>query len=311
MTDYMLPNENYILEKILKTNSKGCIENLEDDAIEFKERLDWENPEAQKKYLKEIVALSNSGGGYLIFGVNDVTGEILGLNEITSVDLKLITDQLQKHFVPSIEISARTYEYEGKALFLIYAYEFKEVPAVCIREGHDLKNGSLYWRYSGKAEPIKGSDLHLLLSRLRAGSTSELVKFSKEIRKKDIMPKFEWNDFGTSSLREYKCHFKNIGAQGFVVDVISDKTSNAYIERICSSKRMIKAGEEWIIFGSYKGSFEPQNRTYMFRLYFQDEDDKICYQEYIGGGGSVLQKYVKPIETTTEDMEEYKQQNTI
>ncbi len=307
----MIPNEDAIIEKILKTNSKGCVDNLEDDVIEYKQRLNWENPDAQKKYLKEIVALSNSGGGYLIFGINDVTGEILGLNEVISVDLKLITDQLQKYFIPSIEISARTYEYNGKVLFIIYASEFKEVPAVCIKEGPDLKNGSLYWRYSGKAEPIKGADLHLLLNKLKTGSTTELVKLTKDIRKKDIMPKFEWSGHGMSSLREFKCPFTNIGATGFVVDVISDESSNAHINRVCSSKRLIKNGEQWIIFGSYKGDFEPQNRTYEFRLYFQDEDEKIYFQEYAGGGGTVYPQYVKPTETTIKEMEDYKKQNTF
>jgi hypothetical protein len=297
------------LINVLHINSKGCATNLEDDEIEYKEIFNWEDSSARNKYLKEIVALSNAGGGYLIFGVNDESGEIIGLSSTANFDLKLFTDQLQKYFVPSIDISGRTYEHEGRILFIVYTDGYKEVPAVCIKDGTDLKNGTLYWRYSGKAEPIKGADFHLLLNKIKSGPTAQLVEVTKKHRKIDLMPKFQWAPGSSSSGKEYKCNFSNEGARAFVVKVIATKESNAYVNNICSQVRLIDKGGIWCVFGNYKRDYPDIERTYKFRMYFSDEEENLYYQEYSGGRGHAYPEYVKPIETTIEKMNEFEELN--
>ncbi len=53
------------------------IKNGETNNIEFKREI----PADHKKYLKTIVAFANGFGGKIIFGIEDDTLEIVGINE--------------------------------------------------------------------------------------------------------------------------------------------------------------------------------------------------------------------------------------
>ena len=101
------------------------------------------------------------------------------------------TDLHQKYFAPAIEISGRTYQKDGFDYFIIYSNPFKEIPCIAIKERDEIKNGSLYYRYSGKSEPIKGNDLIKLLYHIKRDSASyELLVHNQGTRKKDLQPKF-------------------------------------------------------------------------------------------------------------------------
>ncbi|HBF88608.1 MAG TPA: hypothetical protein DDX39_08205 [Bacteroidales bacterium] len=301
--------DDIILKDLLQVDHTGHIVNLENDEVEYKVQLEWGNPTAQNKYIKELIALSNAGGGYLIFGINDKTGEIIGLNEIKSVDLKNVTDQIQKYFVPSIDIGGRTYKHLEVDLFVVYAKEYKDIPAVCIRDGNELKNGSLYWRYSGKSEPIKGADFHLLLSKLKNGSIAQLVEVTKETRKKDKLPKFQWD--GGSSRREHlSWEFKNIGENAETIAVIADKNSESTISNAPFHIQFIGNGERWNVTGPLYGELPFSNRKFIFRLYFQDIYNNLYYQEFQGSETVAKPNYVTPVETTNSEMEEYKKLNS-
>lgn len=47
----------------------------EDLGVEYKAWMDTSQPEVRAKLARHIAALSNHGGGYLIFGVDDTTRE--------------------------------------------------------------------------------------------------------------------------------------------------------------------------------------------------------------------------------------------
>jgi len=294
----------------LTLDSYGSVRYKEDNRYEYKAIIDWTNDNAKMKYLKELVALSNAGGGYLIFGIDDKTYRPTGLVGDKSIDLKLITDWHQKYFAPSIEILGTTYQKDGFDYFIIYSNPFKEIPCIAIKEREEIKNGSLYYRYSGKSEPIKGNDLIKLLYQIKRDSASfDLLAHSQETRKRDFQPKFYYDAGGSSQPDRFTVNFSNKGARAFVQGAFHFKGSNGYIDRACSTKRFIEKGKEWSIFGRYKSDLPVSQRTYKFRIYFTDEDDNWYFQEFEGKTGTVNPAYVAPLETSQSDMEAFIEQN--
>ena len=66
------------MEALLRIDSKAArVQAYEFDRVEFK--LSW-NAGSADDYAKSMAAFANSKGGYLIFGVRDGTGEIVGLS---------------------------------------------------------------------------------------------------------------------------------------------------------------------------------------------------------------------------------------
>ncbi len=296
------------LKRVLSIDSTGIIQKLEDSEIEFKRLLEWHNSKSQSKYLKELVALSNSGGGYLIFGVDDDTNEAVGIDLNSIIDLKNITDQLQKYFAPSFDISAMVYELNSKKLFVIYANESSS-PVVCIKDGAEVTNGILYWRYSGKSEPIKGADMLLLLDRIKQTPTAELLNHNLNTRRIDILPKFMGESgMGRSPVYDFKCNMKNIGGQAQVVAAIADASSEVPINPVCNLNRFINKDETWHIFGKRLFGEKLLHAKYKFRLYYKNVDGDLYYQEFEGKDGVVSPYYVDPIPTTVEELELYKSQ---
>ena len=306
----MEPLTNKLIEEVLTLDAQGCIKYQEDNRFEYKAILEWRNDNAKMKYLKELVSLSNTGGGYLIFGIDDKTYKPTGLLGEKAIDLKFITHWHQKYFAPAIEISGRTFQKDGFDYFVIYSTPFKEIPCVAIKEREEIKNGCIYYRYSGKSEPIKGHDLIKLLYKIKRDSASyDLLVHSQETRKKDRQPKFNQTS-GTSTPVGFTVKFSNIGAKAFVQGAVHVKGSNGSIDRDCSYKRFLEKGKEWSISGRYKSSDFPESqRTYKFRLYFTDEDENWYFQEFEGHTGAVVPSYVKPVETSQSEMETFIEQN--
>ena len=301
---------NTLLDDILTLDAYGCVRYKEDNRYEYKSIIDWRNDNAKMKYLKELVALSNGGGGYLIFGIDDKTYKPTGLLGEKAIDLKFITDWHQKYFSPAIEIKGTAYQKDGFDYFILYTNPFKEIPCIAIKEREEIKNGSLYYRYSGKSEPIKGNDLIKLLYQIKRDSASyDLLAHSQETRRKDLQPKFYYDAGGSSDPERFRVNFSNKGARAYVQGVLHLKDSNGHVDRACGTSRFIEKGQEWPIFGRYKGSFDPSQRTYKFRMYFTDEDEIWYFQEFEGRTGTVNPKYVAPIETSKSEMQTFIEQN--
>ena len=96
--------------EVLKIISKG-----ESSRVQFKERMPHVESMAQ-----ELVAFSNSEGGTIIFGVNDKTGDINGLNftEIASINSQL-ANIASNNVLPPVMFTAETVTVNGHNLVVI------------------------------------------------------------------------------------------------------------------------------------------------------------------------------------------------
>ncbi|MBS1812067.1 MAG: putative DNA binding domain-containing protein [Acidobacteria bacterium] len=144
--------------------------------IDFKEHFDTSSKGDWCEVIKDIVAMANSGGGVLLFNVND-EGKVSGqdVSTILSYDPAKITDKIfsytGRHFS---EFNMLAVEKEGQ---MVAALEIgrTSVPLVFIApgnyQGRDGKarsafnTGTVYFRHGAKSEPGTSDDLQQFLHR--------------------------------------------------------------------------------------------------------------------------------------------------
>ena len=117
------------------------LKNGENSRVQFKERLD-----NQDSIAAELIAFSNSKGGLLIFGVNDKTGEAIGLNYIQIQDygnkIGTFANELIK---PQVFITTEVVDICGKSLLVVDVAEGIAKPykdrngTIWIKQGADKR----------------------------------------------------------------------------------------------------------------------------------------------------------------------------
>jgi len=186
----MDPLDDIILKRILKTDKNGVVLQPEDDKIEYKLIFNNQSKETKAKYVKELAALYNFEGGYLIFGVNDKTLEMEGLQNFSLPDNADLSNVVNTYFSPAIRFQTKELTFEGKKLFIIFVKKRDSIPTVCIKSYRDvLTVATIYWRYSAQSAPIKAGDLINLLNALKGENTRELAKITEKNYRSKFKPR--------------------------------------------------------------------------------------------------------------------------
>lgn len=142
----------------------------ESSNLEFKESFGWAS---LPKYLKTSAAYANTKGGYIVFGIANKPHRLCGLSGANlrlfeDIDPEKMSRNFNDHFAPEIEWSIQEYELQGKIFGLLYIHEAKDKPVVCTKDsGKHLKESDIYYRYRGRSERIKYSELRTILEAKR------------------------------------------------------------------------------------------------------------------------------------------------
>lgn len=133
----------------------------EEDQLDFKES--WEEKE---KTAKHILALANSGGGCIIFGVSqldDGSFEIKGLNDFKDdaelrKEVKSYIPENLKFFLKEFKYDSSEYEkmINKKFQILIVECDPKNLPYICCNNGNKIKSGDILVRNG--TESIKANN---------------------------------------------------------------------------------------------------------------------------------------------------------
>lgn len=138
--------------------------------IDFKSEFDLSEPGAWCEFIKDIVAMANSGGGALVVGC-DNKGNPIGsdVSDVLSLDPATITDQVHKYTgvqFSKIEIVGKVKHRYHVAVILIQPVN---VPIIFTKPGTyriDDKTqktafsaGTVYFRHGAKSEPGNTEDL--------------------------------------------------------------------------------------------------------------------------------------------------------
>jgi len=164
----------------------------ESSNLEFKESFGWKSI---AKYLKTCASFANAKGGYIVFGIGKQPHNLIGLSghnlkTFEDMDPELLSGNFNDHFSPEIKWDYHLHELKGKIFGLFYVFECNDKPVVCKKEADViLKEGDIYYRYRGRSERIKYSELHSILDLKREKEQRLWMKHIFQIAKigvKDI-----------------------------------------------------------------------------------------------------------------------------
>ncbi len=125
----------------------------ESKTIEFKEEL----PADSRKYMKTVVAFSNTAGGKIIIGISDKTKQIVGVSKenvflIMDGIMNAVTDMCVPQIIPEITLQS----IDDKTLIIIEVYPGKQRPYYIASEG---KENGTYIRTNGSSRHVDSIQL--------------------------------------------------------------------------------------------------------------------------------------------------------
>lgn len=146
------------------------LKSRESSTLEFKEAFGFMS---LAKYLKTSAAYANNKGGFIVFGIPDRPHLIKGLpsasfSSFENLDPQVMSNHFNEHFSPEIKWHAQIHIFKGKKFGVLYIEESSDKPVVCRKDSKGiLKEGDIYYRYSGRSERIKYSELKNILESKR------------------------------------------------------------------------------------------------------------------------------------------------
>lgn len=136
------------LQEILSGESKN---------VEFKEKL----PEKSIKYMKTVVAFANSSGGSLVFGVEDSTCRVVGIDDETIFKtMDAITNAIADCCEPAIYPDVSLQTVEGKTIIVVEIPIGRQRPYYIKSMG---KDDGVFVRVAGTSRPADAQMIKELL----------------------------------------------------------------------------------------------------------------------------------------------------
>ena len=155
---------------------KARIARKESKAIDFKESFNTDDSAEWIENIKDIIAMANSGGGILIYGVKD--NGLKSNNEVSNiyaVDPAIVTDKIKKYtnydFSEFQMIKLKRKRYSVPALVITEV----DIPIVFTKPGTYkvtekkqktvFSQGTTYFRHGAKSEPGNTEDIRKSIDR--------------------------------------------------------------------------------------------------------------------------------------------------
>jgi hypothetical protein len=205
------------MQKKTKTDivQKALLASRESKCIEFKQLFDPNSARDSCELIKDIVAIANSGGGIIIFGLDSrgiPTRE--SIEKIANIDPADISNKIGKYIGPEeLNFEIRSLEKMGAALvsFIIYGVD---VPLVFLRPGtydsggghqhNAFSSGTVYFRHGAKSEPGNTEDVRKVIDRqlekIRKSWVKNVRKVVQAPNNAQFITVYSNQSSGTSSL---------------------------------------------------------------------------------------------------------------
>ncbi len=165
--------------------------------IDFKKEIDLSSTLSWCEIIKDIVAMANSGGGILLFGVND-DGSFSNFDESTllRIDPATVTDKLNSYLGEDFTQFEIIRVKRGRKELAAILIEGSNVPLVFTRNGADkidggkqkpvFIKGTVYFRRGAKSEPGNTQHLRRLIERELERVRKEWFKGIREVTEAGI-----------------------------------------------------------------------------------------------------------------------------
>ncbi len=151
----------------------------ETPTFDYKESVDLSTRDGRACFAKDVIAMSNVGGGTIIIGVAErIKGQFeqVGLTKsmLESLEVTLVNKSLHPFIDPSIPIGVRRVTDGGKTFVFLQIPGAKDAPVLAKRNNPtaDLYQGRIYIRTNAaeSAEITDYMELRQLLGRFQGGS---------------------------------------------------------------------------------------------------------------------------------------------
>ncbi len=159
-----------------KLIQKSITAKRESKHIEFKESFDPTSPQEWCEIIKDIVAIANSGGGVILFGVDNVGKPCrVTLKPLSDLDPAEIADKISK-YTGSIDLEFDICEVtKGRRTLIAFLIQAVSIPIVFKKPGtYDIGSGkqrtafsvgTVYFRHGAKSEPGTSDDIRRVIER--------------------------------------------------------------------------------------------------------------------------------------------------
>jgi Schlafen, AlbA_2 len=146
--------------------------------LDFKERFDLNSKADWCEVVKDLVAMANSGGGVIVFGVsNDATPAKIDLGPILGLDPAKVTDKVAAYTGEQLSGFQMVEIKRGRRRAAALLIDGLDVPVPFTRPGTypdpdrprkqktAFSQGTLYVRHGAKSEPATRSDVTAIIER--------------------------------------------------------------------------------------------------------------------------------------------------
>lgn len=116
---------------------RQLLKNDEGFKLDFKAKLSLNFDSEKKEFVKDVIAIANTPGGrgYILFGIEDQTRAILGLEEIPEHIEERIQLIIANRCIPPVPVSFDTVEVEGKVVGVLTIFKSMQVPHQMLQTG--------------------------------------------------------------------------------------------------------------------------------------------------------------------------------
>lgn len=152
----------------------------ESKAIEYKEAL----PDKSSKYMKTVVAFANGKGGKLVFGIKDITCEVVGIsNDMVFKTMDAITNAISDSCEPTIIPDISLQEIDGKTIIVVEIFPGRQRPYFVKSMG--IQRGT-FIRSAGTTRPAESYMIQELILEGTNNSFDQLLAEGQTVTEEEI-----------------------------------------------------------------------------------------------------------------------------
>lgn len=116
---------------------KQLLKNEESFKLDFKQKMALELESDKKEFVKDVIAIANTPGGrgYILFGVEDKSRKVIGLEEIFESIEEKIQQIISNRSIPPVPVAFEVVEFQNKKVGVLTIYKSMQVPHQMLQTG--------------------------------------------------------------------------------------------------------------------------------------------------------------------------------
>lgn len=170
--------------------------------LDFKIDIDLANDYGCASFAKDVMAMKNVGGGYIVLGVEDKSWKPIGLKNRVAFDTKMLRDKVFKSTGVDVEIDIVQHEIDIDGLYSLFAvilirtvnkHSKLRVPSVATKdfnphEKWGIRRGDIYTRNGDSSQRINSDiDLQHLLDNLETIYQEQNINLKRSSEQSSIL----------------------------------------------------------------------------------------------------------------------------